>query len=87
MIGRHILGLASEADVLALAAQAHDACEVAFWIGRGAQAKGDLFGASEWYRISLETGLSQVWEYREAYTQLYGWWHDGKALSLVQAGK
>jgi tetratricopeptide (TPR) repeat protein len=87
VLGRYILGLAKESDVLALAPKAHDACEVAYWLGFGAQTAGHIEEASGWYRVSVETGLSQVWEYRQAYNQLSGWWDAGKALSLIEAGK
>src|SRR5207249_7625252 len=49
VIGRHLLGLASEKEVLVLATDASRRCEISFYLGAKAQAEGRYEDASDWY--------------------------------------
>jgi len=81
-IGRYLLGIASQAEVLALMTHEKAKCEVAYYIGYRAQTEGRSIEASNWYRIAIETGLIRNGEYRWAYDQLYLWRGENKSLKI-----
>jgi hypothetical protein len=83
IIGRYLLGIASQAEVLALMTHNKAKCEVAYYIGFKAQTERRFIEASNWYRIAIETGLIKNGEYRWAYDQLYLWHKRNKSLSLI----
>jgi tetratricopeptide (TPR) repeat protein len=79
-ISRYLVGLASEEELLAQAKSTQQRCENAYYLGLRAQSEGRLEDASDWYRISVESGLTNMGEYRWAHNQLYLW--EGKGMSL-----
>jgi len=85
MIGRFLLDLVSEDDVLALADSPQRICEVAYYIGLREQLAGRYGDASDWYRIAVKTGQRECGEYRWAYDTLYVWQTEGKSLNLLEA--
>jgi tetratricopeptide (TPR) repeat protein len=87
VIGRFLLGLATEDEVLAQATDANRRCEVAFFIGLKAQAEGRYRDASDWYRVTVETSVSNYVEYRWAYHTLYTWLGPYKSLSRLDTEK
>lgn len=60
-------------------------CEASYYLGLRAQSEGRLRDASDWYRISIESGLQNMGEYRWAYNQLYLWEGEGKSLERIAA--
>jgi tetratricopeptide (TPR) repeat protein len=80
VLGRALLGLATEADALALAHDPKSACEVAYWLGYKADAEHRVADAITWYRVAVETEQRQVWEYRQAYNRLAAWRGANKSL-------
>lgn len=87
VIGRYLMGLASEQDVLAVATDAKKRCEIAYYLGLRAWTEGRYDDASDWYRVSVETGLKNNGEYRWAYGRIYVWYTHGKSLSRLAAEK
>jgi len=79
-IGRYLVGLASEDEILAQAKSPKERCENAYYLGLRAESEGRFEDASDWYRISVESGLENMGEYRWAYNTLYRW--EGKRMSL-----
>jgi tetratricopeptide (TPR) repeat protein len=86
VIGRYLIGLATEEQILALAIDPKKRCEIAYYIGLRAQGEGRTEDASDWYRVSIETGLTNNGEYRWAYTTLNQWNTQGKPLSQITVG-
>jgi hypothetical protein len=86
VIGRYLIGLVTEEQILALAIDPKKRCEIAYYIGLRAQGEGRTEDASDWYRVSIETGLINNGEYRWAYTTLNRWNTQGKPLSQVAVG-
>ena len=84
-IGRYLLGLASEAEVLALATDPRRRCEVAFYLGLRAKAEGRYTDASDWLRVAIETRQPHSPEQAWAYTVISTWQEAGKSLALVAA--
>jgi lipoprotein NlpI len=78
IIGRYLLGMATDSEVTALMKDNKAICEVAYYLGLRAQSQGDYLTASHWYRVAIETGLINNGEYRWAYDQLYLWYSEGK---------
>jgi hypothetical protein len=79
-IGRFLCGLTDQRHVLELATEPKKRCEIAYYVGLRAQGEGRLADASDWYRISTETGLERNGEYRWAYNALYHWQDQERAL-------
>jgi tetratricopeptide (TPR) repeat protein len=82
-IGRYLVGLADENEVLSEAQSTQQRCEVSYYLGLRAQSEGRLKDASDWYRISIESGMQNMGEYRWAYNQLYLWEGEGKSLERI----
>jgi hypothetical protein len=85
IIGRFLMGLATEKDVLATATDTRKRCEVSHYIGLKALKEGRYQDASDWFRISVETGLMNVGEYRWSYDTLYNWYRTGKTLERIRS--
>jgi lipoprotein NlpI len=79
------VGLASEEELLAQAKSTQQRCENAYYLGLRAESEGRLEDASDWYRISVESGLTNMGEYRWAHNQLYIWAGKGMSLSRLAA--
>lgn len=73
MIGRYLLGMENEVVLLDLATAADKRSEVAYYLAIKAESEGRLQAASDWYRVSVETGLRKEGEYRWAYNRLSDW--------------
>lgn len=86
-LGRFLLGLQTEGEVLSLATDVQKRCEIAFYAGLRAQTEGRYVDASDWYRVTVETGQERNGEYRWALDTLYRWAGEGKSLSRLAAEK
>lgn len=84
-IGKFLMGLATKKDLLSMVNDPQKRCEVAYYIGLKEQAEGHYMDASDWYRISVETGLDHNGEYRWAYEALDNWYGRGKTLERIAA--
>lgn len=85
LIGRYLIGLATEKDLLALAQNKKALCEISYFIGFRAQKEGRYADASDWFRLSIETGLIKNGEYRWAYDSLYIWRQKTMSLARLSA--
>ena len=85
-IGRYLLGMSPEGELLALATTPKLKCEIAFYAGLRAESERRFRDASDWYRVALETGQSNNGEWRWAYDQLYRWYSNGQSLALQEKG-
>lgn len=84
-IGRYLLGLTTERKTLALATDPKKRCEIAYYIGLRAEGEGRYAEASDWFRVSSETGLANNGEYRWSYNTLYLWQKEGESLARLAA--
>ena len=57
-MGRYLVGLGTEDDMLALAATSRSRSEVAYYLGVRAQHEKRFGDACEWYRVAAESGES-----------------------------
>jgi len=87
VIGRYLLGLATEDQVLSLASDSRKRCEIAYYFALRAQGEGKYEDASDWYRVAVETGLINNGEYRWAHSTLYKWYAEGKSLARLAQEK
>ena len=83
VIGRYLLGMDNEDELSALMINPKAVCETAYYVGFKAQTEGRYLDASNWYRISIETGLIRNGEYRWAYSRLYTWRNKNQSLFLT----
>ena len=83
-IGRFLLGKMSAGDLIRQATDPDKRLEYSFYIGWKAEAKGDFYSATRWYRIAIETQNHKHWEYKWAGTRLQNWSGKGNALSYLQ---
>lgn len=86
-LGRYLMGLATEQEVLSLATNAKRRCEIAYFVGSRAVGEGRYEDASDWFRVTLETGQNDNGEYQWAYGALQGWQTEGKSLSRIAADR
>lgn len=84
-LGRFLLGLATEQEVLSLATDPVKRCQIAFYIGLRAKTEGRYVDASDWLRVAVETGQNNNEEYNQAYHDLHWWVNEGKSLSRLAA--
>lgn len=83
-IGRYLMDLDSEADVLAVATEPDRLCEVAYYVALRAEAEGRMEDAIAWYRVVLDTGLGREGEYRWALAALASWVAEARSLRASQ---
>lgn len=62
LMGRYLLGLAGEQDLLALAQSPRRRCEVAYYAGVRAEAEHRIGDAVDWYRVAMDTGDTMAGE-------------------------
>jgi hypothetical protein len=60
VIGRYLLGLASEEEFLQAAAQTRERSETAFYLGVRAQSEKRYRDACDWYRVAAESGKGSI---------------------------
>ncbi len=84
-VGRYLLGLTSEEEVLALAKQPDEQQELPFFLALKAQAERRHEDAATWYSAAIEQGLHREREFGWSYSQLWEWRRLG--LSLAQSQK
>jgi hypothetical protein len=85
VLGRYLLGMASESDALALRVTSHAAGEVYFYIGYRAQAEHRYADAARWYERCIATGESRNAEYSWAVAQLSTWGLSEQSLATLMA--
>jgi hypothetical protein len=82
-IGRYLLGKASEAELLAEAADQKKSNEIYYFIGLKAKAEGRYRDAADWFWLTMEMGTMNNGETRWALDQLFVWMGKGKSLRLL----
>ena len=70
-IGLYLLGKTDEKELLKLVKSPNQRCEIAYYMGFRALAGGQLELASDWFRVSVETGQEGMGEYRWSSEELY----------------
>lgn len=85
--GRFLSGLIGERELLQLASDPKRRCELSYYVGLRAESEGRYAEASDWYRVSVETGLIKNGEYRWAHTRLTLWQEKGKNLARLAAAR
>lgn len=84
-LGQYLMGIMSEEDILALATNPKKRCEIAYFLGLRAHAEGRYEDASDWFRVTVETGQNDNGEYHWAYSTLQLWQSIGKSLPRIAA--
>ena len=59
-IGRYVIGMSSEADVVALGTDVRQRAEIAYALAVRAESEGRIRDACEWYRVAAETPLNSM---------------------------
>ncbi|MFY0570019.1 hypothetical protein ACN28E_40190 [Archangium lansingense] len=83
-VGRYLLGLTSEEEVLALARQPDQQQELPFFLALKAQAEQRYEDAATWYAAAVEQGLFREGEYQWSLGQLRHWRAQGLSLAQLQ---
>ncbi|HVG60226.1 MAG TPA: hypothetical protein VNA24_16835 [Hyalangium sp.] len=69
-LGRYLMGLTSEEEIIATATTPKSKEELPFFLGFKAQVEGRYADTVTWYRAAIETGNPRMGEYRWAYDEL-----------------
>ncbi|HEY9384093.1 MAG TPA: hypothetical protein VIP80_11335 [Gemmatimonadales bacterium] len=85
VMGRYLLGLATEAEMLGLAKTPDRRCEVAYYLGVRARAEGRYEDASDWFLVAVATGETLEGEYTWATDQLANWAGTRQSLAVLAA--
>ena len=85
LMGRLLMGLTNESDLLALATTPERRCEIAYYIGVRARAEGRPYDAADWFEVALETRQMSEGELIWAAQQLSEWANQGKTLAALEA--
>jgi len=83
VMGRYLLGLASEAQMLALAKSPDRRCEVAYYLGARAKAERRYEDAAEWFLVAVATGQTLEGEYTWATDELSRWAAARQSLAVL----
>lgn len=84
-IGRYLMGFTTEEEVLSLATDPKKRCETAYFVGLRAVGERRYNDASDWFRVTMETGQYENGEYQWAYGTLQKWQTEEKSLSRIAA--
>ena len=83
LAGKYLLGMVSEEEFIKRSKPAFTRGVYAFYLGLKAETEGRLEEASDWYRVSMETGWYQVTEYHWAVRKLEKWERQNRFLALL----
>ncbi len=81
LAGKYLLGMVSQEEVIKRSKPAFTRGVYAFYLGLKAETEGRLEEASDWYRVSMETGWYQVAEYHWAVQKLEEWENQSRFLA------
>jgi len=73
MLGRFLMGLITEADLLAEGGSPSTVASTAYYLGLKAKSEGRYVDASDWFRFGMEKGSSQEPEYKWCRDALVRW--------------
>lgn len=81
-LGRYLLDMETAQNVINAAEADQDKlCEYSYYFGIKAQRDGDIEKASDWYHVTVGTGLQKEGEYRWAFYRLWDWMTKEQSLS------
>jgi hypothetical protein len=80
-IGKYLMGLITEKELLTTATDIRQKCAMTYYIGAKHLFQGDYDGASDWFHLSVELGNTSMFEYSFAYGALYTWFNSGRFLN------
>jgi hypothetical protein len=83
-IGGYLMGLLPRQEVLDWLDTASRRCEIAYFIGLKEESLGHFRRASDWYRLSVETGRSTNAAYHWAIETLRRWARQNRFLSHLE---
>ncbi len=86
-LGRYLMGLTSETELLQTAITPSFKCQASYYIGVKAHAEGRYDDASDWYRISVETGEERDLSFQYAYDTLFKWANTGRGIWFTKKEK
>jgi hypothetical protein len=84
-MGRAILGLEPESALFRLADTNRHRCEVSYYVAMSRLAAGKWEEASDWLRVTVETGSLRDGEFHWSRDQLERWQSEGKSLTAIRA--
>jgi hypothetical protein len=84
-IGGYLMGFLPRQEVLGWLDTADRRCEIAYFIGLKEESSGRLRRASDWYRLSVETGRSANAAYHWAFETLRRWADQNRFLSHLES--
>ncbi len=76
-IGKFMLAMITQEELLSLATNTKQRCEFSYYIGFFERLKGDFAKATNWYQICQETLLSNNGEFHWAFDEMFWWAHMG----------
>ena len=85
VMGKYLVGLADERQMLALVTSPDRRCEVAYYLGVRARSERRYRDATEWFLIARETEQLHEGEYTSALDQLRNWASWQRSLSVLAA--
>lgn len=77
LIGKFLLGLISQEQLLKKIQTPKQRCEFAYYLGLAERLKGNFSEATQWYHLCLETMLEKNGEFHWATDELFWWAHLG----------
>ncbi|MGH9847346.1 MAG: hypothetical protein ACREEM_52300, partial [Blastocatellia bacterium] len=86
-LGRVLLGLSPEQDVLVHATDAVNRCQIGYYLGLLAQSEGRYDVASDWYLVAFQTQQTGLTEHNLASHVLAGWKKRERYLKQLAAEK
>lgn len=86
LLGRYLLNLQSEEDVLRYPWPADRVYEAAYFLGLKNQCDGKLAQASDWYQVVLDLARENTGEFHWAQDQLNDWAMAGRLISRQPSG-
>ncbi|MBI3575475.1 MAG: hypothetical protein HY083_07480 [Gammaproteobacteria bacterium] len=82
LVGKYLLDIVLESRLPQGLLNAKQMCEYAYFLGVRRLAEKRFYDAADWFRVSVEIGQKNIWEYRFAYSWLYKWRNSNRSLDV-----
>lgn len=82
--GRYLMGLSGQKKMIVASNNPRAVGKAAYVVGLKAQEDDDLYGATDWYRVAMESTEPSMPEYRWSYYQLLEWRSKEQTLDAIE---
>lgn len=86
-IGKYLLGLIAEDEILDTVLGPKELCETSYFIGLKKLVEGEVYAAADWFQVSIRNGTPRDGEYRWATDRMREWYTSVVSLDVLAKKK